>query len=52
MSQLFGKYQDDIPPIVVRYLRKMGKAQLTKRLIKLNMIDAKTVIDEFDITED
>ena len=52
MSKLFGKYQDDIPPIVVRYLRKMGKAQLTKRLIKLNMIDAKTVIDEFDITED
>lgn len=39
MSDLFGKYKDDIPPIVVRYLRKMGKETLTKRLLKLNMID-------------
>ena len=49
MKDLFGKYQDDIPPIVVRYLRKMGKKTLTKRLINLNMIDIDTVIDEFDI---
>jgi hypothetical protein len=49
MKDLFGKYQDDIPPIVVRYLRKMGKKALTKRLINLNMIDIDTVIDEFDI---
>ena len=49
MKDLFGKYQDDIPPIVVRYLRKMGKKDLTKRLINLNMIDIDTVIDEFDI---
>ena len=49
MKDLFGKYQDDIPPIVVRYLRKLSKKTLTKRLIDLNMIDAKTVIDEFDI---
>jgi hypothetical protein len=39
MSDLFGKYKDDIPPIVVRYLRKLGKETLTKRLIKLGMID-------------
>jgi len=39
MSDLFGKYKDDIPPIVVRYLRKLGKETLTKRLLKLNMID-------------
>jgi hypothetical protein len=39
MSDLFGKYKDDIPPIVIRYLRKMGKETLTKRLMKLNMID-------------
>jgi hypothetical protein len=51
MDNLFGKYSDDIPPIVVRYLRKMGKKALTKRLINLNMIDAETVIDEFDLGE-
>ena len=43
MSDLFGKYKDDIPPIVVRYLRKLGKETLTKRLMKLGMID-KTLI--------
>jgi hypothetical protein len=51
MKDLFGKYSDDIPPIVVRYLRKMGKKALTKRLINLNMIDPETVIDEFDLGE-
>jgi hypothetical protein len=51
MDNLFGKYSDDIPPIVVRYLRKMGKKALTKRLINLNMIDPETVIDEFDLGE-
>jgi hypothetical protein len=49
MKDLFGKYEDDIPPIVIRYLRKLGKKTLTKRLINLNMIDAETVIDEFEI---
>ena len=39
MQELFGKYKDDIPPIVIRYLRKLGKETLTKRLMKLNMID-------------
>ena len=51
MKDLFGKYSDDIPPIVVRYIRKMGKKALTKRLINLNMIDPETVIDEFDLGE-
>ena len=49
MKTLFGKYENDIPPIVVRYLRKLGKKEFTKRAIELNMIDAETVIDEFDI---
>ena len=49
MKSLFGKYQDDIPPIVVRYLRKLSKKILTKRLIDLNMIDSETVINELDI---
>jgi hypothetical protein len=51
MSKLFGKYSDDIPPIVIRYLRKMSKKALTKRLINLNMIDPETVIDEFNLGE-
>ena len=49
MKTLFGKYENDIPPIVVRYLRKLGKKEFTKRAIELNMIDPETVIDEFDI---
>jgi hypothetical protein len=49
MKDLFGKYEEDIPPIVVRYLRKLNKKTLTKRLIDLNMIDPETVIDEFEI---
>lgn len=49
MKSLFGKYQDDIPPIVVRYLRKLSKKTLTKRLIDLNMIDSETVINGLDI---
>ena len=46
-GSLFGKYSDDIPPIVIRYLRKIGRKTLTKRLIDLDLIDAETVIDEF-----
>lgn len=49
IDNLFGKYGDDVPPIVIRYLRKMGKKTLTKRLCDLNMIDPQTVIDEFDL---
>jgi hypothetical protein len=49
---LFGKYGDDVPPIVIRYLRKMGKKTLTKRLCDLNMIDPETVMDEFDLGEE
>lgn len=51
IENLFGKYGDDVPPIVVRYLRKMGKKTLTKRLCKLNMIDAQTVIDELNLED-
>lgn len=49
MKDLFGKYENDIPPIVARYLRKIDRKTLTKRLIDLNMIDPETVVDEFDI---
>jgi len=46
IKTLFGKYQDDIPPIVVRYLRKLGRKTLTKRLMDLNMIDKSMLEDE------
>ena len=39
MKVLFGKYENDIPPIVVRYLRKMDRKTLTKRLLDLDMIN-------------
>lgn len=45
IKTLFGKYQDDIPPIVIRYLRKLGRKTLTKRLKDLNMLD-KSVLDD------
>lgn len=52
IDSLFGKYGDDVPPIVIRYLRKMGKKTLTKRLCDLNMIDPETVMNEFDLGEE
>jgi hypothetical protein len=35
IATLFGKYSDDVPPIVIRYLRKLGRKTLTKRLLDL-----------------
>lgn len=49
IQTLFGKYKDDIPPIVIRYLRKMPKKEITKRMIQLDMIDLETVMNEFDV---
>ena len=46
IEKLFGKYGDDVPPIVIRYLRKMGKKTLTKRLMDLNMLDKDSLKDE------
>lgn len=46
IENLFGKYGDDVPPIVVRYLRKLGKKTLTKRLMDLNMLDKDMLSDE------
>lgn len=46
IKTLFGKYQDDIPPIVVRYLRKIGRKTLTKRLMDLNLIDKSQLDNE------
>jgi hypothetical protein len=42
LEKLFGQYGDDIPPIVIRYLRKLPKKVFTKRLVDLGLIDLKT----------
>ena len=47
LSKLFGEYGDDIPPIVIRYLRKLPRKVFTKRLIDLNLID-KNAIQKLD----
>lgn len=50
-SRMFGKYGEDVPPIVLRYLRKIDNKTLTQRLIDLNKIDLETVLDNFDVEE-
>ena len=45
-DNLFGKYGADIPPIVLRYLRKIGRKTLTKRLLDLDMLDKSMLKDE------
>jgi hypothetical protein len=39
LEKLFGQYGDDIPPIVIRYLRKLPRKVFTKRLLDLGLID-------------
>jgi hypothetical protein len=51
LSSLFGQYGEDIPPIVIRYLRKLPRKTLLNRLIKVGLIDkdllqGKETIDE------
>ena len=40
LEKLFGQYGDDIPPIVIRYLRKLPRKTFTKRLLDLGLIDS------------
>ena len=51
LNSLFGQYGDDIPPIVIRYLRKLPRKTLLNRLVKVGLIDkdllqGKETIDE------
>jgi hypothetical protein len=51
LNNLFGQYGDDIPPIVIRYLRKLPRKTLLNRLIRVGLIDkdllqGKETIDE------
>lgn len=45
LNNLFGQYGEDIPPIVIRYLRKLPRKTLLNRLIKVGLID-KDNLDE------
>jgi hypothetical protein len=51
LNNLFGQYGEDIPPIVIRYLRKLPRKTLLNRLVKVGLIDkdllqGKETIDE------
>jgi len=51
LNSLFGQYGEDIPPIVIRYLRKLPRKTLLNRLVKVGLIDkdllqGKETIDE------
>jgi len=39
LNNLFGQYGEDIPPIVIRYLRKLPRKTLLNRLIRVGLID-------------
>lgn len=39
LNNLFGQYGEDIPPIVIRYLRKLPRKTLLNRLVKVGLID-------------
>ena len=45
LDKLFGQYGEDIPPIVIRYLRKLPRKTLLNRLIKVGLID-RDILDE------
>jgi hypothetical protein len=47
LEKLFGEYGNDIPPIVIRYLRKLPRKVLAKRLMDLKLINT----DLFDKKE-
>jgi hypothetical protein len=46
LEKLFGQYGDDIPPIVIRYLRKLPRKVFTKRLKDLGLLDSKVDVTE------
>jgi hypothetical protein len=46
LEKLFGQYGNDIPPIVIRYLRKLPRKVFTKRLKDLGLLDGKADVTE------
>jgi hypothetical protein len=51
LEKLFGEYGNDIPPIVIRYLRKLPRKVLTKRLMDLNLINTDLLGKKENVTE-
>jgi hypothetical protein len=51
LNKLFGQYGDDIPPIVIRYLRKLPRKTFTKRLLDLNLIDNRLLNKKEEVEE-
>ena len=51
LEKLFGQYGDDIPPIVIRYLRKLPRKVFTKRLEGLGLLDINSLKSKKDVTE-
>ena len=58
LEKLFGQYGNDIPPIVIRYLRKLPRKVFTKRLKDLGLLDSKADmaeqggnVDDMDISD-
>ena len=51
LEKLFGQYGNDIPPIVIRYLRKLPRKVLTKRLMDLNLINTEMLNKKESVTE-
>jgi hypothetical protein len=51
LEKLFGQYGNDIPPIVIRYLRKLPRKVFTKRLEDLGLLDLNSLKSKKDVTE-
>lgn len=51
LDKLFGEYGNDIPPIVIRYLRKLPRKVFTKRLMDLNLINTDLLDKKENVSE-
>ena len=52
LEKLFGQYGDDIPPIVIRYLRKLPRKVFTKRLKDLGLISKADIAEQGGNSDD
>ena len=52
LEKLFGQYGDDIPPIVIRYLRKLPRKVFTKRLKDLGLISKADMAEQGGNSDD
>jgi hypothetical protein len=52
LEKLFGQYGDDIPPIVIRYLRKLPRKVFTKRLKDLGLISKTDMAEQGGNSDD